>query len=347
MYTFTQFLKGKKNVKIGYLGGSITAGSGASNPDKCWRCRVTKELGEKYPDINFEGIDAAIGGTGSDLGVFRMDEELMKYNPDFVFVEFAVNDSRLENTDLYMEGIVRKILKRDKNIPIVFIYTLTAATIEEGYSKGKLPMAVAKQESLAKKYGIPSINIGLAIYEEMQTTGNDIKACTIDTVHPNDLGYDLYTKRIMKELFEIRFDIDMPENPVTAKDLSDAKIVLANKYANSDWKLSVNKMYKKLPNYIYSNVPGTTLEFEFCGSVIGLYFTMEKDSGSFEYSIDGNSPEVWHTWDRYCREFNRDNSKILCDTLDYGKHSIKITISEHKEPDSEGTYIRIGGFLVG
>ena len=33
--------------------------------------------------VNFEGIDAAIGGTGSDLGVFRMDEDLMKYNPDF------------------------------------------------------------------------------------------------------------------------------------------------------------------------------------------------------------------------------------------------------------------------
>lgn len=347
MYTFKQFLKDKKSVRLGYLGGSITAGSGASSPEKCWRCRTERELGEMFPDIEFTGIDAAIGGTGSDLGVFRMDEDLMKHNPDFVFVEFAVNDSALQNTDMYMEGIVRKILKKDKNIPIVFVYTLTQKTIEEGYASGKLPMAVAKQQALAEKYGIPSINIGLAIYEEMQKTGNGIEAYTVDTVHPNDTGYDLYTKRIMRELFEILFDIEMPETPVTGRDLSGAGMVLANGFANENWKLSVNKMYKNLPNYIYSNVPGDELEFSFEGSAIGLYFTMEKDSGNFEYSIDGGAPRVWQTWDKYCRDFNRDNSKILDDTLSFGKHTLKIRILKDKEPDSEGTYIRIGAFLVG
>ena len=124
----------------------------------------------------------------------------------------------------------------------------------------------------------------------MQKTGNDIKSYTVDPVHPNNTGYDLYTGRITKELFEIEFDNKMPETPVTGKDLSDAKMVLANEFANENWKLSVNKMYKNLPNYIYSNVPGNELEFSFEGSAIGLYFTMEKDSGSFEYSIDGGAP---------------------------------------------------------
>ena len=49
-----------------------------------------------------------------------------------------------------MEGIVRKILKKDKNIPIVFVYTLTQKTIEEGYTAGKLPMAVASSRRLPK-----------------------------------------------------------------------------------------------------------------------------------------------------------------------------------------------------
>lgn len=347
MFTFEQFVKNKKNIRLGFLGGSITVGSGASAPEHCWRCRVTKELGELFPNTEFECIDAAIGGTGSDLGIFRMDEDLMQYDPDFVFVEFAVNDTELENTDMYMEGIVRKILKQNKDIPIVFVYTLTQRTIDEGYSKNKLPMAVEKQENIAKKYGIPSINIGLAIYEEMQRSGNDIKNYTIDTVHPNDFGYDLYTKRIMKELFEIKFDIHMPESPVTGRDISGASLIHASSYANDKWKLSVNRMYKKLPDYIYSNVPGTTLEFEFEGSVIGLYFTMEKDSGMFEYSIDDKINGIWSTWDRYCREFNRDNSKILSDALGCGKHTLKIRISDRKEEDSEGTYIRIGAFLVG
>ena len=139
----------------------------------------------------------------------------------------------------------------------------------------------------------------------------------------------------------------MPETPVTGRDLSGAGMVLANGFANENWKLSVNKMYKNLPNYIYSNVPGDELEFSFEGSAIGLYFTKEKDSGNFEYSIDGGAPRVWQTWDKYCCDFNRDNSKILDDTLSFGKHTLKIRILKDKEPDSEGTYIRIGAFLVG
>ena len=246
-----------------------------------------------------------------------------------------------------MEGIVRKILRHNKNTLIVFVYTLTQSTIENGYALGKLPMAVEKQENLAKKYGIPSVNIGLAIYEDMQKTGKDISAYTIDTVHPNNAGYLLYTHRMLKELFEIQFHIQMPASPVTSRDLSHVKMVHAAKFANEDPRLAANKMNRSFLGYIYSDIPGTTLSFSFTGSIIGLYFTMEKDSGCFAYSIDDGTWQSASTWDDYCTRFARDGYKILSDSLQDGAHSLHIRVLDEKMPESEGNYIRIGAFLVG
>ena len=33
-------------------------------------------------------INATIGGTGSDFGVFRLKDHVLQYKPDHVFVEF-------------------------------------------------------------------------------------------------------------------------------------------------------------------------------------------------------------------------------------------------------------------
>ena len=34
-----------------------------------------------------------MGGTGSDLGVFRLQHDVLRQRPDLVFIEFAVNDA--------------------------------------------------------------------------------------------------------------------------------------------------------------------------------------------------------------------------------------------------------------
>lgn len=72
-----------EEIRIGYLGGSITAaGSG-------WRSKSLGWLRERFPDRKIEEINAAIGGTGSDLGVFRLEQDMLQHEPDLLFVEFA------------------------------------------------------------------------------------------------------------------------------------------------------------------------------------------------------------------------------------------------------------------
>ena len=55
-------------------------------------------------------IHAAIGGTGSDLGVFRLGRDALRREPDLLFVEFTVNDGGASPERIWraMEGIVRQ-----------------------------------------------------------------------------------------------------------------------------------------------------------------------------------------------------------------------------------------------
>lgn len=91
------------NLKVGYLGGSITAQPG-------WRPKTLAMFAEMYPQAKFTEINAAIGGTGSDLGVFRLKQDVLDHNPDLLFVEFAVNDGGADPEQVIrcMEGIVRQ-----------------------------------------------------------------------------------------------------------------------------------------------------------------------------------------------------------------------------------------------
>src|SRR4051794_4106160 len=64
-------------IKVAYLGGSITAQPG-------WRVKTLAYFQQAYPRAKFSEINAAIGGTGSDLGVFRVGHEVLEKKPDLL-----------------------------------------------------------------------------------------------------------------------------------------------------------------------------------------------------------------------------------------------------------------------
>ena len=81
-------LKNNKELTIGFFGGSITEGAGASDASRTsWRGSVMRWFRERYPDHEIREIQAAIGGTGSSLGIFRCERDLLSKKPDLVFME--------------------------------------------------------------------------------------------------------------------------------------------------------------------------------------------------------------------------------------------------------------------
>ncbi len=345
--TFKELLNNKKDIRIGFLGGSITEVGYGLDPELGYRRQVTKKLNELYPDNTFTDINAGVGGTGSALGLFRLKRDVLDKNVDMIFVEFAVNDDGNPDTDIYMENIVRSILRFDAKMPIMFIYTVQIQMIDAGYSKGMLPMSVEKQEQVAKFYNIPSVNVGYEVYKKMVETDNDIMTYTIDTCHPNEEGHAIYTKAILQALENAQFNHTISDKLLTGKEITTPEIYSAKDLADSNWTLSSRILPRFKHSYIYSNKPGTKLEYTFEGTTIGVMYLCTKDNGKFIYSIDKSEKKLVSTWDTYCNQWERDNYIMLANGLKHGKHTLTITVSDEKDKDAEGTYIHIGAFMVG
>ena len=213
------------DVTVAYLGGSITEQSG-------WRIQSLERFQRQYPASRFKEVNAAIGGTGSQLGVFRVEHDVLRHRPDLIFVEFAVNDSSVKPEDIVrqMEGIVRKTRRQLPDCDLCFVYTLTAADNQLGPLKaGKMSISASAMERVADHYGIATIHMGLEVarlekegklqmrapgVDLVQIAGKDLDhgapmrltadgkiAFAADGVHPyTDTGHRLYTEAIMRSL---------------------------------------------------------------------------------------------------------------------------------------------------
>ena len=112
-----------QEVRIAYFGGSITAANG-------WRPQTLEWFRQTWPQATVVEINAAIGGTGSDLGVFRCAQDVLAHDPDLIFVEFAVNDGGADPVyDLAGDGGHRAPgPAKDPTTTSAYVYTSVPAT---------------------------------------------------------------------------------------------------------------------------------------------------------------------------------------------------------------------------
>ena len=109
-----------ETLNIGFLGGSITQGCLASTPELCYAYRVFQWWEKTFPQAEFHYINAGIGGTTSHFGTARAESDLLSHEPDFVIIEFSVND---DSTEFFREtygGLVRRVWQ-DENEPAVML----------------------------------------------------------------------------------------------------------------------------------------------------------------------------------------------------------------------------------
>lgn len=143
-------------VRVAFFGGSITEADG-------WKTFTMENLRKRFPETRFELVDAALGGTGSDYGVYRLAKDVLPHKPDLMFVEFLTNDGNA-NRLRAIEGYVRNTYKAYPECDIVIVYTLNTMTAPI-FQCGLLPKGAEAFERVAERYGIPSITMGLRAAE--------------------------------------------------------------------------------------------------------------------------------------------------------------------------------------
>ena len=355
-HTFYKVTHDKK-LTVGYFGGSITEGAGASDASKTsWRARVTDWFRTNYPDADITEIQAAIGGTGSDLGMYRCDVDLISKEPDLVFIEFAVNDSWMAYDAILSqtEAIYRKIRKHNAYTDIVCIITTTQA-ITSGLEKGGEFTARSAHSVIAHRYGTPVIDIGNLLHFEVLKTGGDYLKFTTDTVHPNDDGYAIYTDCITAFLKQWAdssngmYKEHAVPSPVCENVYENAcmtECTAADSYTADGFTFVGKSLCGRYPSYIEASVPDSTFSFTFTGENCGFYWMLAKDSGDALVSVDGGEEFSIRSWDHYCKSFNRAGAAFFAKGLPCGEHRVTVRLAETKADESEGTVLRIGAFLI-
>ena len=353
-------LEKEKALTIAYFGGSITE----NGEEQGWRRLTTKWFEQKFPDATITEINAAIGGTGTDLGVYRCDRDVIAHHPNLTFIEFAVNDSTYQSEFLSRttEAIVRKLRASDPTMEIVFIFTITKHIADE-LSQGIPYRSRDIHSKIAAHYALPAIDIGTALAEAAAKAEKGWLEYTTDTVHPHAGGYAvkfaaltpgleaILTGSAPESLAEYAMPAPLYDNLPTSARLVDAFPLLDRRAqpdtsVETDWSKLFLHLCFRWPTCIGANKPGAELKFEFDGSNLGVYWMMSSDSGDIDYQIDNGDWQHKSSFDEYCPRFARANFHMLAQNLPEGQHTITIRISETKDNRSAGRWVRIGAFGI-
>jgi lysophospholipase L1-like esterase len=351
-------LRGGETVRVAYLGGSITAAPG-------WRIQSREWLTREFSPTRVEEIDAAIGGTGSDLGVFRVEHDALRHKPDLLFVEFAVNDGGATPEQIWrsMEGIVRQTWAANPRTDVCFVYTFRVG-YEQDLQAGFCPRAASAMELLADHYGIPSVNFALKVCELQQAgklvfksaepTEAGVIRFSEDGVHPLEAGHRVYSE-VLAEAFKQMSANSQPVHhaakmatPFVADNWSAAKMVpIKQSMLSGDWThleptADLPKSFSRRMGEIWETTqPGSRLSFKFRGSRAQVYDLLAPDGGQVNITVDGQpQSKPVPRFDSYCT-YARIATLPVADGLDPNAvHTVTIEV-DAKQPDRSPVAFRL------
>lgn len=195
MKTLMKRAEAGEELVIGFIGGSITQGSLSSLPTTCYAYLVYQWWVNTFPKATFHYVNAGVGGTTSYYGVSRVNEHLLSHEPDFVIVEFSVNDKGNEFFKETYEGLIRNIINSKTNPAVLVVNNLF---YEDGTN------AQDYHNEVAKAYELPIFSVRDSLYPEIEAGRLRAETVTPDNLHPNDIGHELIANMISTFLGEMK-----------------------------------------------------------------------------------------------------------------------------------------------
>ncbi len=346
---------------VGYFGGSVTYGSGATDHNNTsWRGITREWFKTQFPNATVNEVAAAIGDTGSIYGLYRADDQLIKEKaPDLCFIEFAINDSydsgatvnyvsggTIHNSYTNTEAIIQKIYASNPKSDIVLVVTGDNASLKPE-TTSDTPVFGTAFTALAKHYNLPIMYVGRELAKTIyagngnvwpSTTDDVWKKYYSDLVHPADAGYTHYANTIINYLdSQLNSGYNTTADDYADKYIPEVTYAKANSkgdlYPNADMIVNPAELQNCENNgFVYtesginSNVKSSTyadsISFDFEGSAIGLWVSASTTAANITYSIDGGTAKPLEI---SSTSNNKHKIYILASGLDPAKtHNIKI-----------------------
>ncbi len=196
---FDRRARAGERLSVVFFGGSLTWGAQATDPQlTSYRALTSRKLEEHYPAAHFRFWDAAIGGTGSQLGAFRLERDVLARRPDLVFLDFTINDTPyapvIPDRLAAYESLVRRLV--GAGVPVV--QAIFAAKRDVLPDAPERPLDALHRE-IAAAYGLPSGD-AVSLMRERVAAGladpDTLWPMAPDVTHPGDEGYALYAEAV-------------------------------------------------------------------------------------------------------------------------------------------------------
>lgn len=352
-----------EKLNIVFLGGSITQGCLASIPSFCYAYKVYKWWCNRFPKANFSFFNAGIGGTTSQFGVARVEEHVLSKKPDFLLVEFAVNDSDTPFFEETYEGLIRRILGSEESPALLL---MNNATFDKGENAERIHLEVAKY------YNLPMVSMKSTLFKAVKDGELSPSSLSTDFLHPNDFGHDLVAKviidtleQIFDSVFRYNYEKETDSNQnVSISSMAEYKLpkpLTLNRYENS-FRIKSKNMDDfgiVFNGFCVDRHPKKDFLDIFSGGFIGekvndsISFDVECTGVSIQYKkavnkpapiasvvIDGNEEK------KVVLDANFDEDwgdclyiQTIDDNLEKKVHNIIITIEEAHEDDKSLFYV--------
>ena len=337
-----------KKGRVAFMGGSITEMNG-------YRPMMMEWLQGKFPQTEFEFINAGISSTCSTTGAFRLERDVLSKGPiDLFFLDFAVNDDQdakhsYEGCVLGMEGIIRNFRRNNPKGDVVVTYFVNPSMLEQ-LRGGKTPLPMAAHEEVLKKYQISRVHLARELAECI-----DAGTFTWEEfggTHPKPPGNrlcsnihaELLTQAWAGPLAPKALNHLLPRkflNPHSfskGRFLSPQTIKLTQgwSFSEPDWK---NITGSKRSRYqgrrlFHANSTAQSLSVSFSGRAFGVFVVGGPDAGKLAYEVDGERKGEVNLYRHHSKKLHYPFSVALVHDLSPGNHQITLTPMAFENRDS-------------
>ena len=195
------FEKARRGEKISFvaIGGSVTMGCHSSTDETCYAALIAKWLRETFPQCEVKFENAGIGATDSTIALHRLKQDVFKYEPDFVVVEFSVNENNDDKNKIAYDNLVYNLLNYEKNPAVLLLSLMTNSGGNAQYVHSQV----------GRHYNLPIISYRDGLWPEVESGNIAWSDLAKDMVHPNDNGHYAAAKFVtnyLEELLDLSFD---------------------------------------------------------------------------------------------------------------------------------------------
>ena len=166
-----------------YYGSSITQGGCASRPGNCYTNIISRNLNIDHVNLGF---------SGSSKGEKLMAEYISKQPMSLFVYDYDHNAPSVEHLNDTHERFFLTIREKNPDLPVILASrTDTPKTARIAEETTRRRNVIMKTYENALKRGDKQICFidGSTIFDECAKLGAAADSCTVDGVHPNDLGF--------------------------------------------------------------------------------------------------------------------------------------------------------------